>query len=201
MITIPIDIVNYICELASSNDKNWYPVFCPKTNKLSWKVNKNSRKLEQLAIDMFLTKISYEGHVTVFARNTWSDIENLPCKITVFEPKNNVTLLHEEIVLRKLSRLLNNNVEQEDETNLKEEEEVDNYNDTIIIYLEIETYKDWYKNKQWFKKEFTYRTMLKTGLDGVVREQTYLYVNDCIDSEIYDGLVGGVNIQLYSHNI
>lgn len=39
MLSIPVDIVNYICELAAGNDKPWYPFFSPKTHKLSWKVN------------------------------------------------------------------------------------------------------------------------------------------------------------------
>lgn len=44
MISIPIDIVNYICELAAGHDKLWYPFFSPKTEKLSWKVNPHCMK-------------------------------------------------------------------------------------------------------------------------------------------------------------
>lgn len=52
MKSIPIDIVNYICEFAAGDDKIWYPFFNPKTEKVTWKVNpyclkyiKLSRKL------------------------------------------------------------------------------------------------------------------------------------------------------------
>lgn len=41
---LPINIVNLICEWAAQEDVDWYPFFCPKTHKLSWKVNKYSRK-------------------------------------------------------------------------------------------------------------------------------------------------------------
>ena len=49
MKSIPIDIVNYICEFAASNDKLWYPFFSPKTEKVSWKVNPYCTKYHQLA--------------------------------------------------------------------------------------------------------------------------------------------------------
>lgn len=38
-ISFPINVVNYICELAAGDDKKWYPFFSPKTGKVSWKVN------------------------------------------------------------------------------------------------------------------------------------------------------------------
>ena len=47
MVSIPIDIVNYICGFAAGEDKLWYPFFCPKTYKLSWKVNKYSKKFRE----------------------------------------------------------------------------------------------------------------------------------------------------------
>jgi hypothetical protein len=49
MKSIPIDIVNYICEFAASNDKLWYPFFSPKTENVSWKVNPYCTKYNQLA--------------------------------------------------------------------------------------------------------------------------------------------------------
>lgn len=44
MIDLPVNVVNLICEWAAQEDIDWYPFFCPKTHKLSWKVNKHSIK-------------------------------------------------------------------------------------------------------------------------------------------------------------
>jgi hypothetical protein len=44
MKSIPIDIINYICEFAAGENKLWYPFFCPKTEKLSWKINRYCSK-------------------------------------------------------------------------------------------------------------------------------------------------------------
>jgi hypothetical protein len=41
---LPVNVVNLICEWAAQDDIDWYPFFCSKTHKLSWKVNKHSRK-------------------------------------------------------------------------------------------------------------------------------------------------------------
>jgi len=49
MVSIPVDIVNYICELAAGNDKVWYPFFSPKTGEVTWKVNPYCSKSHQLA--------------------------------------------------------------------------------------------------------------------------------------------------------
>lgn len=49
MTSIPVDIVNYICELAAANDKVWYPFFTPKTGEVTWKVNPYCSKSHQLA--------------------------------------------------------------------------------------------------------------------------------------------------------
>lgn len=62
MRSIPIDVVNYICEFASGKNKLWYPCFSPKTGKVSWKVNpycikylKYSKKLLNPLIHVNLT--------------------------------------------------------------------------------------------------------------------------------------------------
>lgn len=44
MIGLPINVVNLICEWAAHAEQEWIPFFCPKTHKLSYKVNKHSRK-------------------------------------------------------------------------------------------------------------------------------------------------------------
>ncbi len=43
---IPTEIVNYICELAAGTNKLWYPIFSPKTGKLTWKLNKYVNKFK-----------------------------------------------------------------------------------------------------------------------------------------------------------
>jgi len=43
MVSLPVNIVNLICEWAGQEDIDWYPFFSPKTHNLSWKVNKHSR--------------------------------------------------------------------------------------------------------------------------------------------------------------
>lgn len=41
---LPVNIVNLICEWTVDEDIEWFPFFCPKTHKLSWKVNKYCKK-------------------------------------------------------------------------------------------------------------------------------------------------------------
>ena len=55
MTSLPVDIVNYICKLAS-HGKKWYPFFCPKTNKLTWKVNKSNKEYINNAETLFHMK-------------------------------------------------------------------------------------------------------------------------------------------------
>lgn len=38
--TIPVDIINMICEFAAGSNKIWYPTFSPNNHKLIWKRNK-----------------------------------------------------------------------------------------------------------------------------------------------------------------
>lgn len=44
MTSLPVNVVNLICEWAAGDDMDRYPFFCPKTHKLSWKINKYSKK-------------------------------------------------------------------------------------------------------------------------------------------------------------
>jgi hypothetical protein len=65
---IPIDVVNLICEFAAGSDKLWYPRFCPKTHKVSWKVNKHYVKQSPICYYMFelYNKYVIEGDVRLF---------------------------------------------------------------------------------------------------------------------------------------
>ena len=45
---LPVNIVNLICEWTVDYEVEWYPFFCPKTHKLSWKINKYCKKTQNL---------------------------------------------------------------------------------------------------------------------------------------------------------
>ena len=45
MTSLPVNVVNLICEWAAQDDMDRYPFFCPRTHKLSWKINKYSKNL------------------------------------------------------------------------------------------------------------------------------------------------------------
>ena len=49
MISLPINVINLICEWAAQEDIDWYPFFSPKNHRLSWKVNKYSKKFMKRA--------------------------------------------------------------------------------------------------------------------------------------------------------
>jgi hypothetical protein len=72
MVSIPINIVNLICEFAAGDDKNWYPFFNPKTEILSWKVNRFSKKWNKNA-EIILHKNLYivEGRVSITSYRNW----------------------------------------------------------------------------------------------------------------------------------
>ncbi len=42
-VRIPTELVNYLCELAAGNTRTWYPFFCPRTGKLSWRLNTHAK--------------------------------------------------------------------------------------------------------------------------------------------------------------
>jgi len=65
---LPVNIVNLICEWAADAEQEWIPFFCPKTHKLSYKVNKNSIKfIENADIILHNRFDSYliEGQVNI----------------------------------------------------------------------------------------------------------------------------------------
>ena len=81
MISLPVDILNYICEFAAGNDKYWYPFFSPKTHKLSWKVNPYCNRLI-ISSKKFLNPIREVG-LTFYNAKTNEEIER-QSKIIVF---------------------------------------------------------------------------------------------------------------------
>lgn len=40
MTSLPVNVVNLICEWAADDEQEWMPFFCPKTHKLSYKFNR-----------------------------------------------------------------------------------------------------------------------------------------------------------------
>ena len=72
MRSIPINIVNYICELAAGDCKKWYPFFDPKTGNVSWKVNSYCLEWNKNA-EITLHKNLYvvEGRVSITSYRNW----------------------------------------------------------------------------------------------------------------------------------
>lgn len=56
MISIPVNIVNLICEWAAVSEDEWVPFFSPKTHKLSYKVNKYNKKYIKKAETIYHTR-------------------------------------------------------------------------------------------------------------------------------------------------
>jgi len=81
MVSIPIDIVNYICELAASNNKKWYPFFSPKTGKVSWKVNPYC--LEWIYSSKKILNPIREVNLSFYNTKTLEEIERR-CRAIVF---------------------------------------------------------------------------------------------------------------------
>jgi hypothetical protein len=81
MISIPIDIVNYICKLAAGHDKLWYPFFSPKTEKVSWKVNPHCMKF-RISSTKFLNPIREED--VYFYNSKTGDSIYRKCRMITF---------------------------------------------------------------------------------------------------------------------
>lgn len=91
MVSLPIDVVNYICELAAGNDKLWYPFFSPKTGKVNWKVNRYWMRFI-IYSNKFLNPIR-EVNLTFYNTKTNEEIERR-CRVIVFN--------HTEIYIKKV---------------------------------------------------------------------------------------------------
>jgi hypothetical protein len=70
MLSMPINLVNLICEWASGDDSKWYPFFCIKTNKLSWKVNKYYKKYSELLKTILKNNYKIEGIIHLYNINS-----------------------------------------------------------------------------------------------------------------------------------
>lgn len=70
---LPVNIVNLICEWRADSVEEWIPFFCPKTHKLSWKVNNYCDKWKKngdIILRNRLDSYMMEGVITlVYNRN------------------------------------------------------------------------------------------------------------------------------------
>ena len=85
--SLPVNVVNLICEWAGQEDIDWYPFFCPKTHKLSWKVNKYSRNFNTRGDVFMRTKFTHpciESEIQVFNMSTL-DTYIVSCKVIFLE--------------------------------------------------------------------------------------------------------------------
>jgi hypothetical protein len=82
MLSIPIDIVNYICKLAAGTDKLWYPFFYPKTEKVSWKVNPYCIKFK-ISSTKFLNPIREE--ILDFHNSKSGESIETKCRMIIFD--------------------------------------------------------------------------------------------------------------------
>lgn len=88
MVSLPINVVNLICEWSAHEDIDWYPFFCPKTHNLSWKVNKYSRKFVKngdIILHNTLDTYSIEGFADILNYNTMTDDYHLDYKGIMFQ--------------------------------------------------------------------------------------------------------------------
>ena len=85
MTSLPIDIVNCICEFAQDNTHLWRPFFSPKTGLVSWKVNPYCTNYIKLSRH-FINAVNW-GVLSLL--DCWTMEERLvPCRILVFYPEN-----------------------------------------------------------------------------------------------------------------
>ena len=86
MTTLPVNVVNLICEWAADADQEWIPFFCPKTHKLSYRVNMYSRKFIEngnIILHNRLDSYLIEGMITINFIN--GDIHNINFKGILFQ--------------------------------------------------------------------------------------------------------------------
>lgn len=88
MRTLPINIINLICEWASEIDQEWIPFFCQKTHNLSYKVNKYCKKLiEKGDIILHNTLETYMIDLNVYIDNskTREIFRDASCKCILYQ--------------------------------------------------------------------------------------------------------------------
>jgi hypothetical protein len=88
MTSLPVNVVNLICEWAAQDDMDRYPFFCPRTHKLSWKINKYSKKFLKKG-NIILHKNSHtrlvEGLIDICDKRTLEISRNLEYRAIMFK--------------------------------------------------------------------------------------------------------------------
>lgn len=87
MISIPVEVVNYICEFAAGRDKIWYPFFHPKTGEISWKVNPHCIKYIKLSWTFFNPIM--EINITFYDMKTYEERDNI-CNVIKFSQPEDI---------------------------------------------------------------------------------------------------------------
>ena len=87
MTSLPVNVVNLICEWAADDEQEWIPFFCPKTHNLRYKINRrcknfieNGDKILHNRLDSYLI----EGTVNVTFINL-GDTLNINFKCILFQ--------------------------------------------------------------------------------------------------------------------
>ncbi|MFY7728776.1 MAG: hypothetical protein ACOVRN_04605 [Flavobacterium sp.] len=97
---IPLDVVNYICELAAGENTLWYPFFSPNTGRLTWKINPYSSWLRWIArSDILPAGRITEKRIIFYNHNTGESYETL-CRYVRFlkEPSYYRHALHKKYI-------------------------------------------------------------------------------------------------------
>ena len=82
MTTIPVDIVNSICEFVHDETRLWRPVFSPKTGLVScWKVNPRCKKYIELAKQLIKQRHTTDILIEADPHQEWG----FPVTVIAFE--------------------------------------------------------------------------------------------------------------------
>ncbi len=88
MTSLPVNVVNLICEWAAQDDMDRYPFFCPKTHNLSWKINKYSKNLIEkgdIILHNRLDSYIVEGLIDINNIRTYEIERNLEYKAILYQ--------------------------------------------------------------------------------------------------------------------
>jgi hypothetical protein len=99
MTSLPVNVVNLICEWAAGDDMERYPFFCPRTHKLSWKINKHSNKFLKkgdIILHNNLHARLVEGLIDICNTKTMEVTRNLAYKAVLFKYINGLFSMYIE---------------------------------------------------------------------------------------------------------
>jgi hypothetical protein len=99
MTSLPVNVVNLICEWAAGDDMDRYPFFCPRTHKLSWKINKYSKKLLEKGNTVLHNNLYarlVEGLIDICDTKTMEVTRNLAYKAVLFKYINGLFSMYIE---------------------------------------------------------------------------------------------------------